>query len=98
MPSSAGDKRGVEVRGVSDGLRVYVRAGVDRVGPRSFPTRRSSDLVGLVPAGGRADVQGHVTLGAGPVLLQLDRALLAGVGVGANDHVALADQIGRAHV
>src|SRR2546427_480252 len=30
--------------------------------------------------------------GAGPVLLQLDRALLAGVGVGANDHVALADR------
>src|SRR3989454_281534 len=65
--------------------------------PRStlFPyttLSRPDLLVGLVPAGGRADVQGHVTLGAGPVLLQLDRALLAGVGVGANDHVALADR------
>src|SRR3989442_14799407 len=56
------------------------------------PSARQDLLVGLVPAGGRADVQGHVTLGAGPVLLQLDRALLAGVGVGANDHVALADR------
>src|SRR3989442_618005 len=83
-------KRGVEVRGVGDGLRDEERAGVDRVGPGGAVGARQDLLVGLVPAGGRADVQGNFTLVAVPVLLHLDRALFVGVGVGSTDPVACA--------
>src|SRR4029077_5266446 len=84
----ATQRRGVV--GKTAGLGDVVGAGVHQV--RAGGKRRRAVGVGLllgdlVAAGGGADVQRGLPGGARPDLVELDRALVAGVGEGAHDGV-----------